>query len=538
MLTSNRQIFREESLERLSSPEDLDQLMKVISPQRLLPLAAAGLITITGGAWSILGRIPITIEGQGILIYPNSIVPLQIKNSGQLSSLGIKANDFVKKGQVIGMIDQSILEKQLQQKKSRLKELENQNIANNTLQQQSISQEKQAIAQERQNASIRIQELQSIAPILRVKSQQSIQQQRLQSQQKIAGIRTISPILKQKGRAALQQQQFSLQNQIQVAQNQIPILRSRAASFKQLYIKERAITQEVFLRTEQEYQKKQEEIAQLNTQLKEIEVKENDIEERNINNQNEIAKSSAELQKLKLEDINTQETYLRNQNEIAKLQADLKNLSRREANQYKQNWQDSTIRNNQVTELQREITQLETQINNSSEIISQQNGRILNITQSLGQVVTAGSRLATIEVETPGKSLSSITYFSVAEGKKIQPNMSIQITPQTFKRESFGGIIGKVTTVSSFPITSENAAHEIGNSELANTIAKKHEGLIQVSAKLLTDPKTPSGYQWSSSLGPPAEISSGTTTTVRVKIEERAPITFLLPILRSISGLD
>ena len=60
---------------------------------------------------------------------------------------------------------------------------------------------------------------------------------------------------------------------------------------------------------------------------------------------------------------------------------------------------------------------------------------------------------------------------------------------------------------------------------------------MQVYGDLELDSTTPSGYKWSSSKGPHLKISSGTTTVVRVKVEERAPITFVLPILRSTSGI-
>lgn len=532
-----RQIFRDESVERLSSPEALDQLMKVVTPKSLFSILALGMITISGGIWSIVGRIPISVDGQGVLIYPSNIVPLQIKSAGQLNTLTIKANDIVKKGQVIGTIDQSELRKQLQQQQSKLQELQTQNQTSTVLQARGTNQDKQTIVQQRQAVTARIQELQILAPTIKVKSQQSIQQQRLQIEQKTTSLKALSPTIKDKSRAALQQQRLSLNEQIKAATNQLPILKTRSNNLKNLYA-QGVITQEVSLQAEQAYQKKQEEIAQYNTQLKDIEVKENEIEERYLNNQNEVTKNQAELQRLTLEETNTQEAYLRNQNEIAKLQTELKDLSSREANQSKQNYQDSTARSNQITELQREIARLETQIGNNGEIISQYNGRVLEITQSPGQVIMSGSRIATIEIEKTAQSLVGVTYFPIAEGKKIKPGMSIQITPQTVKREQFGGIVGKVTEVSSFPITSENIAHEVGNAELAEALAKKREGLIKVSAQLALDPKTTSGYQWSSSIGPTGKITSGTTTTVRVKTEERAPITFVFPILRSVSGWD
>lgn len=79
MLNQKRTIFRKESLERLSSPERLDQLMQVVSPRSWLPLVALGSIVGVAVIWSIYGRIPITVEGRGVLIYPSNVVPLQSK---------------------------------------------------------------------------------------------------------------------------------------------------------------------------------------------------------------------------------------------------------------------------------------------------------------------------------------------------------------------------------------------------------------------------------------------------------------------------
>ena len=94
MLNSKSKIFRDESLERLSSPEALDQLMKVISPKSLLPVVAIGTILLVGGTWSVFGRIPVTVEGQGILMHPSNVVPLQIKSAGQLSAVNIKSQRY------------------------------------------------------------------------------------------------------------------------------------------------------------------------------------------------------------------------------------------------------------------------------------------------------------------------------------------------------------------------------------------------------------------------------------------------------------
>ncbi|MEL6222850.1 MAG: hypothetical protein AAFQ57_15840 [Cyanobacteria bacterium J06626_14] len=61
-------LFRKESLERLSSPEQLDQLMQIVTPKSWLPLGALGALVLAGLIWSVVGRIPITVTGEGLLV--------------------------------------------------------------------------------------------------------------------------------------------------------------------------------------------------------------------------------------------------------------------------------------------------------------------------------------------------------------------------------------------------------------------------------------------------------------------------------------
>ena len=126
--------------------------------------------------------------------------------------------------------------------------------------------------------------------------------------------------------------------------------------------------------------------------------------------------------------------------------------------------------------------------------------------------------------------LVSLAYFTIGDGKRIQPGMKITITPDTVKREQSGGILGNVTAVSPFPVTKQSAANLIGNPEVAETLISQ-TGPLQVTAQLKLDPSTFSGYQWSSAKGSPRQkISPGTTTTVRVILEEKSPLSFVFPL--------
>ena len=126
-------------------------------------------------------------------------------------------------------------------------------------------------------------------------------------------------------------------------------------------------------------------------------------------------------------------------------------------------------------------------------------------------------------------------YLPVKEGKKVQPGMAVQVTPDTVERERFGGIVGKVAAVSPLPVTREGVLSTVGNSDLVREIMSEG-ACLEVSVHLQPD-TTLSGYRWSSSRGPKLTISSGLTVQGRVTVEGRSPATYLIPFLRDASGV-
>lgn len=480
MVDQKHSLFRKESLERLSSPERLDQLMQVVSPKSWLPLASLGSLVVVAVVWSIYGRIPITVEGRGVLIYPRQVVPLQSKSSGQLLALDVKVGDVVKKGDVLATVDQVNLRKQLQLARAKLAQL---------------------LGQDRNASSLQVQRNDL--------DKKTIQQQRQTLQQSLKAVQDLTPILREKGLESIRRDRQNLQQRLQAIRGLLPTLKKRLDN-RQRLLEEGAVNDDVVLQTRQEYLKGLADIDEAESQLKQLDIKEADALRQ----------------------------YLESLNTIKNLQAQLRELDSKEASQAQQNLESSTTRKKEIQEVEREIAKLELQLGDNSQIISQHSGRILEITVTPGQVVNAGTRLGIIEAENPSSKLVGVTYFPIGDGKKIQPGMTLQITPQTVKRERFGGILSNVTAVSAFPISKEAAINRVGNAEVVEgLVSQKQEGLMEVEADLKLDTMTFSGYKWSSSTGPQLKISPGTTAVVRVKVEERAPITFVLPILRSTSGI-
>ena len=148
-----------------------------------------------------------------------------------------------------------------------------------------------------------------------------------------------------------------------------------------------------------------------------------------------------------------------------------------------------------------------------------------------GRGVLIRSQQSGVTATGASSSLVGLAYFKIGDGKRIQPGMKMMITPDTVKREEFGGMVGSVTAVSALPITKQSAADLIGNAELAEALVSQG-GQMQAIAQLKLDPSTFSGYEWSSAKGSPHQkMSPGTTTSVRVILAEKAPIAFVFPVL-------
>lgn len=106
MFHQNRKpLYRNKSLARLSSPEGLDEMMKVINPKSWLVLVAYISIIVTGIIWSIFGHISITTEAKGQLINLGTIEYVKSPQTGRLQELKVKNGAVVKQNDVLAVID-------------------------------------------------------------------------------------------------------------------------------------------------------------------------------------------------------------------------------------------------------------------------------------------------------------------------------------------------------------------------------------------------------------------------------------------------
>jgi HlyD family secretion protein len=163
-------------------------------------------------------------------------------------------------------------------------------------------------------------------------------------------------------------------------------------------------------------------------------------------------------------------------------------------------------------------------------------GSIPTRVDAQGVLVTAGDPVTTGAViavlEPPSPSLEPVVFVNPTIGKRIKPGMEAQISPATVKREEYGFMKGTVRFVGNELVTPEAAMSIVANQPLVQELIGSGAAL-EMRAALKPNQQAASGYEWSSSGGPPFRVDSGTRVTVSVVIDRKRPISYILPILRS-----
>jgi len=123
-------LFRESALQSLSSPEQLDQLIKITQPRSWIALISIGFILVATILWSIFGSLPTNLQGAGMIVKKEGNFNVVALGNGVITDLvDLKVGGFVSKDQIIGHIGQPDLEQKIVAAKANLNLLEKENAS-------------------------------------------------------------------------------------------------------------------------------------------------------------------------------------------------------------------------------------------------------------------------------------------------------------------------------------------------------------------------------------------------------------------------
>lgn len=414
-------LFRRSAIERLQSPEQLDQLMEVTQPFGWIALVALCALLVLGIGWGVFGTIPTKVKAQGILIRTGGVFNIFGLGAGPVQAVYVKEGDEVKVGQVVARIEQPDLAAQVENAKAQLAEQQRQHD-------QLTSYSRKDTALRSDTTTLRRQQLQ--ATIDFSQKQITALNDQLASQEALLarGLTTRSVVMQ------TQSQIFSAQNQLEGARN--------------------------------------------------------------------------ELQQLSLTQLTTTSDRER---QIAASQLAINDARRR-------------------------LELAEGQLEQASVVKSPYAGRILELKVRQGDVVSAGSPLASLQLDDPSAALQALIYVSPSDGKNVKDGMDVQISPSSAPREEYGFMNGTVTYVSQFPATPEAMVRVLGNQALAQQLAGQGAPFA-VYAELIRKPGSRDGFSWSSPKGEAIAVNSGTPCSATITVQNQRPIELVIPIFRQYTGL-
>jgi hypothetical protein len=96
-----RNLFRDEAVKQLTSPEQLDQRMKLAHRREWFALGAAALVVLSVLAWAILGTVETRASGQAMVLRHGGVVKISAEVPGTFSRFHAEVGDVVEPDAVV-----------------------------------------------------------------------------------------------------------------------------------------------------------------------------------------------------------------------------------------------------------------------------------------------------------------------------------------------------------------------------------------------------------------------------------------------------
>jgi multidrug efflux pump subunit AcrA (membrane-fusion protein) len=96
--------FRRRALEGVSSPEELDRLVKVALPRTWVALAGLGVLMLAAVVWATVARVPTTVKGPGYILHQGGVHSAAAPTAGVVVDVLRQVGDTIAAGEVLGHV--------------------------------------------------------------------------------------------------------------------------------------------------------------------------------------------------------------------------------------------------------------------------------------------------------------------------------------------------------------------------------------------------------------------------------------------------
>jgi len=150
-------VFRKTALDKLQSPDRLNEMVTIISSHSWLVLVGASIIIGFFVTWSIAGKLPTQITGNGILLMSGGVMDVSAISQGQISEVLVKPGDAVFEGDILVKVKQPDLELKYLNSKEHVRLLKERYESIKNFNDKDLAQKRNLLKQDAENKKKRIE---------------------------------------------------------------------------------------------------------------------------------------------------------------------------------------------------------------------------------------------------------------------------------------------------------------------------------------------------------------------------------------------
>ena len=570
-------LFRKTSLEKLSSPEQLDRAIVITPPSFWIALAGGFIIVLGALLWAVFGRIPVNVESQGIYLNGEGVRSVYGEVDGIITEIRVKEGDQIKEGDVVAVVGGGEITSQIEKLGQRIEGVER--VTLNSTADVATADNKSLLDLKDEQIGLVDAYTQAVEALSK-KRAELVSEQRKEQELKAqldSSKNNYYYALNDKGNSSVELTYTRRQSELSNSQSEYSLAKQTA---------DQASDEERQLRAQYDAQKKV--VEDMKKEGPSVSADSIDLFEENLTaatREMDSLKRQLDAVTAKKEDAQKELSDAKSKLEAAENAFNTANdeysqeLSRQSAssvrqdiagNEYTQLTSDYAEQKSKVEALKQTIDSLEQEADSAEasmnaqtekiessfdstkaslldelnrelaqqvenlkkyEIVSTQEGIVQEVVSVTGSVVTGGSEIVKVKKDS-GNQKEALCYMVLGNGKKVVPGMKVMIYPTTVNKQEYGHMTGTVESVAGYVTSADEMKKRLGDDTLVQFFSSQGP-VVEVVCSLEEDPDTASGYAWSSKKGKDVYLADGTMLEASIVVERKAPITMVIPLLKS-----
>lgn len=526
-------IFRKSSLDKLSSPEQLDKAITIISPSFWIAAIGGGLIILVALIWSIFGRLPVNVNANGIYMGMDGMHSVVAEADGIVEEIYVSEGDTVTVGEKIAQLDDEDYRTELETLVSRRDNVEAVTFYSYD---DPATADTKALLDIKAQADVAGSAL-SADQIALKERYKALSKQRSTTKSAKDSMNSKESSLKKKQSAYIEAQQsyekakeafdaatakYSESLKMLEAAGVDPAIDSANAEAMALLTPE-----QLELVTYRDTCKKAYDDAESKVKSEEKALQEHEVAVRNAESSFNLATQTYQSEKAAQKSL---------EDTVSQLEAKVKGEKTGKSNQMSAlEEQFDAAKGSILDQINQEIRK-QTRLADAMTLTSRVNGKVSGLNIAKGNAVAQGTTICKI-TSTGDDGTGVICYVPVSEGRKIRKGMKVVVYPSTVNKQEYGHMEGSVVSVSDSVVSAEDMQNQLGDASLVQAF-QQNGAVVRVVCDLKEDSSTASGYAWSSKKGADIVVEEGTVITADIVTEEKRPISMVIPYLKNMFSVS